>query len=91
MTDLKPYVAIVDDDASVRRSLDSLLRSVGLDVHLYATAQEFMSAARPDVPGCLLPDPGQGRDLLLLVDFQRVAEIHIIPVFPHYAPVRTNR
>jgi len=49
-------VFVVDDDASVRRSLDSLLRSVGLDVHLFATAQEFMAAARPDVPGCLLLD-----------------------------------
>lgn len=49
-------VFVVDDDASVRRSLDSLLRSVGLDVHLYATAHEFMGAARPDVPGCLLLD-----------------------------------
>lgn len=49
-------VYVVDDDASVRRALDSLLRSVGLDVHLYATAQEFMGAARPDVPACLLLD-----------------------------------
>jgi FixJ family two-component response regulator len=49
-------VFVVDDDGSVRRSLDSLLRSVGLDVHLFATAQEFMGAARPDVPGCLLLD-----------------------------------
>ena len=49
-------VFVVDDDASVRRSLDSLLRSVGLDVHLFATAQEFLAAARPDVPGCLLLD-----------------------------------
>jgi FixJ family two-component response regulator len=49
-------VFVVDDDASMRRSLDSLLRSVGLDVHLYATAQDFMHASRPDAPGCLLLD-----------------------------------
>jgi FixJ family two-component response regulator len=56
MTEDRATVFVVDDDASVRRSLDSLLRSVGLDVHLYATAQEFMRAERPDGPGCLLLD-----------------------------------
>jgi FixJ family two-component response regulator len=47
---------VVDDDPSMRRSLDSLLRSVGLDVRLFASAQEFMQAARPDAPGCLVLD-----------------------------------
>lgn len=49
-------VFVVDDDPSIRRSLDSLLRSVGLDVQLHASAQEFMLAQRPDAPGCLLLD-----------------------------------
>lgn len=49
-------VYVVDDDPSVRFSLDSLLRSVGLEVRLFASAQEFMSAPRPDVPGCLVLD-----------------------------------
>lgn len=49
-------VFVIDDDASVRRSLDSLLRSVGLGVHLYASAQDFMRAMRPDAPGCLVLD-----------------------------------
>jgi len=56
MTEDRATVFVVDDDASVRRSLDSLLRSVGLDVHLYASAQEFMRATRPEGPGCLLLD-----------------------------------
>jgi FixJ family two-component response regulator len=56
MTEDRPAVFVIDDDPSMRRSLDSLLRSVGLDVHLYASAQEFMRATRPDVPGCLLLD-----------------------------------
>jgi FixJ family two-component response regulator len=56
MTEERAAVFVVDDDASVRRSLDSLLRSVSLDVHLFASAQEFMRATRPDVPGCLLLD-----------------------------------
>jgi FixJ family two-component response regulator len=49
-------VFIVDDDPSMRRSLEALLRSVGLDVHLFSTAQEFMQAERPDAPGCLVLD-----------------------------------
>lgn len=56
MTDDRAAVFVVDDDASMRRALDSLFRSVGLEVHLYASAQEFMRATRADVPGCLVLD-----------------------------------
>ena len=56
MTDDRAAVFVVDDDASMRRALDSLFRSVGLDVYLYASAQEFMRATRADVPGCLVLD-----------------------------------
>jgi FixJ family two-component response regulator len=49
-------VFVVDDDASMRRSLDTLLRSVGLDVQLFPSAQEFMNAERPDAPGCIVLD-----------------------------------
>src|SRR4029453_860671 len=56
MTENKAAVFVVDDDPSMRRSLESLLRSVGLDVHLYSSAQEFMLAKRPDIPGCLVLD-----------------------------------
>ena len=40
----------------MRRSLDTLLRSVALDVHLFSSAQEFMHAKRPEAPGCLVLD-----------------------------------
>jgi FixJ family two-component response regulator len=49
-------VFVVDDDPSIRRSLEALLRSVGLDVRLFSSAQEFMQAERPDAPGCLVLD-----------------------------------
>jgi FixJ family two-component response regulator len=49
-------VFVVDDDASMRRSLETLLRSVGHDVRLFSTAQEFTQATRPDAPGCLVLD-----------------------------------
>ena len=56
MTDVRDAVFVIDDDASMRRALDSLLRSVGLEVCLYASAQEFMGSVRPDVPGCIVLD-----------------------------------
>ena len=51
-----PMVFIVDDDESLRESLGSLFRSVGLRVELFGTAPEFLSAALPDVPSCLVLD-----------------------------------
>jgi FixJ family two-component response regulator len=56
MSDARAAVYVVDDDPSIRRSLDTLLRSVGLDVHSYSSAHEFMQAERLDVPGCLVLD-----------------------------------
>lgn len=56
MSEARPTVFVVDDDPSMRRSLDSLLRSVGLDVRLFSSAQEFMQAERPEAPGCLVLD-----------------------------------
>jgi FixJ family two-component response regulator len=56
MSEDQPIVFVVDDDSSMRRSLESLLRSVGHEVRLFASAPEFMQAARPDAPGCLVLD-----------------------------------
>ena len=56
MSEDRAVVFVIDDDPSMRRSLDTLLRSVGLDVHLFSSAQEFMRAERPDAPGCLVLD-----------------------------------
>ena len=53
---VEPVVLIVDDDVSVRESLDSLFRSVGLRVLLFASAAELLSAKLPDVPSCLVLD-----------------------------------
>ncbi len=51
-----PVVHIVDDDISVRKSLERLLRSAGLEAKTYASAQDFLSANLPDRPGCLVLD-----------------------------------
>lgn len=60
-------VFIVDDDAQVRESLQDLIRSVGLRVELFASAQEFLRGQYPDAPTCLVLDvrmPGlSGLDL----------------------------
>jgi RNA polymerase sigma factor (sigma-70 family) len=51
-----PIVFVVDDDESMRESLSSLMRSVGLRVQVFASAQEFLAQPRPDVPACLVLD-----------------------------------
>jgi FixJ family two-component response regulator len=56
MTELKSIVFVVDDDASVREALKSLIRSVGLQVELFRSAQEFLQWKKPDVPSCLILD-----------------------------------
>jgi FixJ family two-component response regulator len=67
MSETEGVVFVVDDDESMRRSLENLIRSVGLRVEAFATAQEFLRSKRPDLPGCLVLDvrlPGlSGLDL----------------------------
>ena len=64
---INPMVFVVDDDLSVREALSSLIRSVGLRVQTFASAQEFLAFERPDVTACLVLDvrmPGlNGLDL----------------------------
>ena len=49
-------VAVVDDDVSVRESLESLIRSVGLEAKVFASAEEFLDGTPPPRPGCLVLD-----------------------------------
>ncbi|MGE0034549.1 MAG: response regulator transcription factor [Xanthobacteraceae bacterium] len=51
-----PTVLVVDDDSDLREALGSLLRSIGLNVALYRTAAELLSANRVEGPGCLVLD-----------------------------------
>ncbi len=53
---LSPVVYIVDDDAAVRESLDSLIRSIGLRVVTFPSAREFLRYEIPDTPSCLVLD-----------------------------------
>jgi two-component system response regulator FixJ len=60
-------VFVVDDDAAVRRSLERLVRSVGLEARSFASAADFLANATPVHPACLIVDvrlPGlSGLDL----------------------------
>ena len=64
-----PTVFIIDDDASVRASIQDLLESLGLRSESFGTAEEFLRSKRPDGPSCLVLDvrlPGVNG-----LDFQR--------------------
>jgi FixJ family two-component response regulator len=54
--DVEPIVIVIDDDAAMRQSLDSLFRSVGLRVETFASTTEFLSAKLPNAPSCLVLD-----------------------------------
>jgi two-component system response regulator FixJ len=51
-----PIVMVVDDDSGVRNAMRTLLKSVGIQSALYASAQEFLGAYQPTQPGCLVLD-----------------------------------
>ena len=75
-------VFVIDDDASVREGLDSLFRSIDLQVETFGAAAEFLQRKLRDTPSCLVLDvrlPGVGG-----LDFQAElvkADIHIPIIF----------
>jgi FixJ family two-component response regulator len=69
-------VFVVDDDSSVREAIKSLIKSVGLRVETFETAQQFLGSKRLEVPGCVVLDvrlPG-----LSGLDLQRELAAHDI-------------
>jgi len=56
MTITNAPVCVVDDDVSIRKSVESLLRSEGLRVETFGSAKEFLARSNVEVPGCLLLD-----------------------------------
>ncbi|PBP79553.1 DNA-binding response regulator [Pseudomonas syringae] len=52
----EPIIYVLDDDLSVRSSLEDLLASVGLRSMLFGSTREFLDTPRPDAPGCLILD-----------------------------------
>ena len=82
MTEAAPVVFVVDDDPSVRRAIKRLVESVGLQVELFGSAQEFLRRERPHARSCLVLDirlPG-----ISGLDLQRElleANVHIPVIF----------
>jgi FixJ family two-component response regulator len=79
MPDATPIVFVVDDDVSVRESLELLIKSAGWQPETFASAHDFLSRPRPTVPCCLVLDvtlPGlSGLELQ-----QRIAERTDMPI-----------
>jgi FixJ family two-component response regulator len=79
MSDVTSIVFVVDDDVSVRESLELLIRAAGWQPETFASAQEFLCRPRPTLPCCLVLDvtlPGlSGLELQ-----QRLAERTDMPI-----------
>ena len=56
MADVSGAVFVIDDDPSMRAALEDLISSVGLQVRLFASPQEFLHSKPPDILGCLVLD-----------------------------------
>lgn len=56
MDRLESKVVVVDDDASVLKALARLLKSAGMQVATYASAEDYLQAYDPSEPGCLVLD-----------------------------------
>ena len=86
MKEPDPIVFVIDDDRMIREGLQSLIRSVGLRVETFASAQDFLIAKRQDAPACLVLDvrmPGlSGLDLQLKLSDANV-QIPIIFITGH--------
>jgi FixJ family two-component response regulator len=82
----RPLVFVVDDDVSVRESLELLIRYEGWEPEIFASANEFLSRPRPLVPSCLILDlslPGlSGLDLQKRIASER-ADMPIIFITGH--------
>ena len=70
-----PIVFVVDDDVSVRESLELLIRCEGWQPEVFSSAQEFLGRPRPAVPSCMVLDVGlpdlNGLDLQKRISVER--------------------
>jgi FixJ family two-component response regulator len=75
LTQATPVVFVVDDDVSVRESLEAMIRFAGLRVETFGCAEEFLGRTRAMVPNCLVLDVSlpdlSGLDLQNLIASER--------------------
>lgn len=85
-------VAVVDDDAAVRDSLDSLIRSLGFQVAVFSSAEEFLGAAELNNVGCLITDVQMpNMSGVELHEYLTAKNIHIPTLFITAFPEETVR
>ena len=83
---MAPLISVVDDDISVRKSLDRLIRSVGFEVRVFSSAEEFLNAERPRKSDCLILDvrlPGMNGIELLRYLIARRCNVPVIFLTAH--------
>ena len=89
MAHLRPLVALVDDEESVRRALARMLSASQFDVDVFATGQEFLDSLRTRLPDCVVLDyqmPGlTGRDVQRQLSLGQI-HLPIIVVTAHDQP-----
>ena len=89
MAYLRPLVALVDDEESVRRALARMLSASQFDVDVFATGQEFLDSLRTRLPDCVVLDyqmPGlTGRDVQRQLSLGQI-HLPIIVVTAHDQP-----
>src|SRR6516164_1178907 len=75
-----PIISIVDDDISIRKSLHRLVRSAGLEVLVFASAEEFLNSAHPRKADCLILD-------VQLPGMSGIELLHHLSLHNHNVPV----
>src|SRR5882672_4054431 len=82
MSDTSAAVYVVDDDVSVRESVEGLIHSADFRVETFATARDLLDRFRDEVPGCLVLDvnlPGVGG--LEVQQELATADLHVPVIF----------
>jgi FixJ family two-component response regulator len=89
MSTVRPLIAIVDDEESVRRALSRTLRASRFDVMVFASGQEFLDSIDTRRPDCVVLDfqmPGlTGRDVQRQLTLAKI-KLPIIVVTAHDQP-----
>ena len=83
---MEPLIAVVDDDISVRQSLEGLIRSAGMAVQAFASAEEFLNSVNGRTPDCLVLDvqlPGMNGFELLHHLVARKCKVPVIFMTAH--------
>jgi FixJ family two-component response regulator len=79
-------VHVVDDDELARKGTARLLEAAGFDVRTYVSAEDFLTAVRPDVPGCIILDlrlPGKSGLEMQLALADRAVSLPIVFLTGH--------